>query len=403
MNKYGLPRAQRQKLIKDGEDDKANTHTHQVLIKGAPRFLKILRVPIEMPKYRIENGRTGTAQQEYIATNGLSADFFTKDPETNLAQQAQHKLLIDLMDAGVNLIREVKKPKTKQTIPLILTHDGYVLNGNRRLCAFRHVFFSDQKTYNHLKYIDVVVLPRLSEGELVDMEAQYQTAESWEKDYLWIDEAFLYRRNTQPPISMAVKTIALRDGKKPKDVKTLIDTISFVDDYLVWLGKPNYYSEVHSAEHSFRRLVENIGKTKLLPNPADREVFKYAVFQLIADRGAVGRAYTKIPELAKNIGSLRSKLRSDLAVTAKDDKALISKLKKIANQKTIRQVIIDVVDGAKTALSAAKAKEATISEIRKANTSLQNAISQKNSKSDLKGLADQIKAIKSSLRQISKW
>src|SRR5690242_6604621 len=61
--------------------------------KGKIQPLNVYLVPISLPVYRLENGRTLASQQEYIVKHGKPDDFFTKDVESLEALQAQDQLL----------------------------------------------------------------------------------------------------------------------------------------------------------------------------------------------------------------------------------------------------------------------------------------------------------------------
>lgn len=398
--KFGSPKAERVRTIDANVNDSSNIDTYPIKIKGKTQRLRQFRVSIDFPKYRVENGRTQTAQQEYNERHSKKVDFFVRDPESTTVQKAQHNILKELMDGSVNLINQAKVNDQEQ--PLVLTNLGYVLNGNRRLCAYREVYDSDPKKFMRYQNVDVIALPYMTEAELSDLEAHYQTAESWEKDYSWIDEAFLYRKALASG-SHNEKSLAHRDNKKEKDLKELISTINFADEYLKWLKKPNIYSLIGQQEHSFRRLVSNIDKKSLLTNTPDRQVFKSVVFQLIADPSLAGRTYTKIPEIAKNLTALRKQLKVEISPTPKDDKALVTELKKPKNRAIISQVVTDVIDAANRAKKSRKTADASLRDIRNANASLKGAILSKTAKSDLTGLTAQVKEIQSSIRKIAKW
>src|SRR5690348_16767080 len=71
--------------------------TMRVVIEGRPQDIPIIRVPIGLPKYRMANGRTASLQVEYLAKNtDVRRDLFTGDPELWDAQEAQHRLLVQL-------------------------------------------------------------------------------------------------------------------------------------------------------------------------------------------------------------------------------------------------------------------------------------------------------------------
>ena len=63
--------------------------TFSIRFQGKYRALPVYEVSIDLPKYRLENGRTSAAQDEYLATTkGAAKDLFRRDPEDGKAQES---------------------------------------------------------------------------------------------------------------------------------------------------------------------------------------------------------------------------------------------------------------------------------------------------------------------------
>jgi len=167
--KYGWTYPDRKKHIEDCL--KTSTRTQEIDFQNRPRTARpILTLDIEFPKYRLSNGRTYDLQAEYLAKNPqLKTDYFTKDPEFEEAQKVQHKLLAELIK---NLFEYFAKHK--QDEPLILDHEGFVVNGNRRLCAMRELINQDADKYAHFRTIDFLILPPGTEEDIDELEARLQ-------------------------------------------------------------------------------------------------------------------------------------------------------------------------------------------------------------------------------------
>lgn len=61
--------------------------------RGAKISLPVVRLPIGLLIYRMENFRTFSEQTEYIATEKKPADLFSAGQESELVQQTQHGIL----------------------------------------------------------------------------------------------------------------------------------------------------------------------------------------------------------------------------------------------------------------------------------------------------------------------
>src|SRR5690348_12589074 len=68
--------------------------------RGQTMALKVVRLPIDLPIYRMENFRTFTEQRSYIARESKPADFFLSGQENESVQQIQHDILSGLARRG---------------------------------------------------------------------------------------------------------------------------------------------------------------------------------------------------------------------------------------------------------------------------------------------------------------
>src|SRR2546422_5734539 len=92
----GWPLPRREDYFRDAVKDARETH--RIRFQGDYLTLKLFTVPIGLPKYRLENGRTVSLQAEWLADHSAEpADFFRSDPESDRAQEVQHELLVKLM------------------------------------------------------------------------------------------------------------------------------------------------------------------------------------------------------------------------------------------------------------------------------------------------------------------
>jgi hypothetical protein len=108
--------------------------TMRVVIQGQPKDIPIIRVPIGLPKYRMANGRTASLQVEHLAKHPeLRRDLFSGDAELWDAQEAQHRLLVQL-GRQADLSRYFEDTTNKQVSPILLDENGFVVNGNRASC-----------------------------------------------------------------------------------------------------------------------------------------------------------------------------------------------------------------------------------------------------------------------------
>ncbi|NUN10782.1 MAG: hypothetical protein HUU54_16525, partial [Ignavibacteriaceae bacterium] len=74
-----------------------SAETHRQVFQDRLQSFPIVLVSIDLPKYRLANGRTASLQSEHLAKNAQARrDLFSGDPEMWDAQEAQHGLLLQL-------------------------------------------------------------------------------------------------------------------------------------------------------------------------------------------------------------------------------------------------------------------------------------------------------------------
>ena len=145
----------------------------------------IINIPVELPKYRLKNVRTKFDRIAYdLEHDDLSENIFN-DEESNDAQKIQHSILQTLYhDEG---LFETFESGERPIDPIILTQDGFVIAGNRRLATFRDLVNRDSNKYNHLKTIQVILVPFENNSEAVrKIEAIQETDRDRKSEFDWI-------------------------------------------------------------------------------------------------------------------------------------------------------------------------------------------------------------------------
>ncbi len=251
--------------------------TQQVPFRDDQIHLRRIKVPAEFPRYRLQSGRTHRKQAEHIENHDLPPDFFS-DPESEEAQLAQHQILLGLIDEE-GLRTDLNE--REQLFPLVLTKDGYIVDGNRRTAALRD---------KGEEQLDAVVLPDDAEAsDLYETELELQMARETKADYSWIDEALHVRYGIEA-LDESIEKIAKRMRMSGDDVNELLGRLELVDLYLAWLGYPAGYHRVGRDqtldEQSFKEIYlrERRQRFQQLPTLHQRAVLE-ACFAVIRAGG----------------------------------------------------------------------------------------------------------------------
>jgi hypothetical protein len=262
--------------------------------------LKVIRIDINLPVYRMENFRTYTDQHEYIAKEKLDADYFLKGQELQTVQQQQHEILKRLSAKGP--IIEVLE-KDGQQEPLLISSTGVVINGNRRLTALRELGES---------YVDCMVLPAdATADEIVDIEANLQAKPETKLDYDWIGDAQLISRLIH--MGRSTKEVADRLNRGENDIKNALQALAEADIYLRdWAETPGEYSRVRDdAGQLFKDLPKLVaGKDQALQQGS--RVIAWSLFE---NRDKIqGRLYSFNAAIGKLAADVLERLAEDLDV-----------------------------------------------------------------------------------------
>jgi hypothetical protein len=279
-------------------------------VKREPKFrsgrelLPVIQMNIHHLLYRLENFRTLGDQLSQVAAGKAEEGLFDPSRREDLsAQAAQHALLFALAQKGsgesvIPIHEELQRVK-KQTDELIISADGVVVNGNRRLAAMRELFASGDVAFSDFQNVLCAVLPPSStEDEIIALEIELQMQPDTKLPYDWTSVALAAR---------ALKTrghddevIATMMNRGPEDIQRLMRMIDGADLYLAeHLQKPQAYNELEDTEQAFRQVaIRNLTKSD---NTALREVTRVFDFLLIEHRAAITeRAYQLINNIEGN-------------------------------------------------------------------------------------------------------
>ena len=151
-----IPESQRISFISDQVAQTENRWETWDLYPGRKEALKVIVLPLNMPLYRMANGRTKSEQMQLVQDQALGATFFDSGQENENVQQLQHDLLVRLSkqsaDGSGDSIYDVLL-KNPQKEPLLISPNGVVLNGNRRLAAMRDIQATSPAEFMNLTHI----------------------------------------------------------------------------------------------------------------------------------------------------------------------------------------------------------------------------------------------------------
>lgn len=229
--------------------------------EGQRTMLSVIRLPLDVPVYRMANARTQTEQLAHIADKKLSASFFQTGQDNEEAQQAQHGILKGFARATAGTIKPIieELERTKQTEPIMITPSGVVVNGNRRLAAMRELYGERAAEFPTFADVECMVLPALTEDQIDDIETRLQERPETKLPYSWINETLKIRRQLQQKTKKETDIADIR-RKSVGDIRKALSALNYAEIYLRdWCGAPNDYRLVEKGgEQFFSDLVSRL-------------------------------------------------------------------------------------------------------------------------------------------------
>ena len=278
--------------------------------RGNSQMLPVVSVKIDLPVYRVGNRRTKTLQEEYLVKHpDLPKNFFADDVDSVAVQLAQDEILRELID-DKDLYGVFQNPKVQQDETIICTCDGVVVNGNRRLCAWRKLFLEDKSKYEHFESIEIMVLPEdADESDINAIERDLQIKRAIKAEYSWHAKASMFQSDLQ--VAGSMDRLAEMYEMSKSDLQGAIDCYVYAKKYLASIGKAGEWSLVDKHEFAFKKII---AARRGIGAEAERKVFEACSEAMLqAQASQVGtRRYDMIPDIARHLHPIIDVLKRDV-------------------------------------------------------------------------------------------
>lgn len=281
--------------------------------------LKLVRIASDLLVYRMENFRTYIDQHTYMIREGKPADFFLAGQENESVQQLQHGILAQLARKGradsiVPVIDVLKIEKQRE--PILISHRGVVVNGNRRLAGMRELYDEDSTANAEFSHVDCLVLPAdTTPEEIVDIEARLQAKPETKLDYDWIGDCLLIQKLLD--LGRTTAQVADRLNRKPAEIKNALAALGEATVYLKdWAKAERDYTRVRDSEQFFKDLPGLVqGKEEGLADAS-----RVIAWNLFENRDQLDdRLYAFNTVFGKNAADVMDRVAERLGIPLSDD------------------------------------------------------------------------------------
>ncbi|MBE0338714.1 hypothetical protein [Paenibacillus sp. 23TSA30-6] len=420
----GYPYPKRKEILK-GFHEANFKYRRPLKFRNDVNLFNVYEVSIEMPKYRLANGRTQAAQEEFLAGHRENPkNFFEIDLESDEKHRIQHDILKSLLkDKSIDLIEYFKTAKQEE--PIIIDDDGFVINGNRRLCALRELYYSNPEKYVRFKSIDVLLLPPCEEIDKDELEANLQIKQDIKADYSWISQACMFRKR-QRDYSYTDKELASLYDKKESEVRELLDMLGYADEYLESRNMDKRYDEVEKKQFGFKQ-IRKFNEENKQSDISEKDIFKNVTYFMLdenADELGLGRLYSVINDLNKYFDYIEEALIKELPLDnyeideqydeqlnlfesiadESDEKKILKKLAMAVNDQQNREDIVDtvkdVIEKRRILENDDKSAKFVIKQIGKAQSFLLDALNHFDEETELEGITEQLESVSRLIQQL---
>lgn len=263
------------KYIQENPNSKLDT-PFPIYLKGERKILNVYKLPIDMLFYNIRNGRFAAEYKELEKIEGGSL----RPENPNDAIKIKQKLL-DLDKTETERTMEDIKIRGQWNCGII-TQDGYVVDGNRRMSIISKLY--DDTGLGKWKYLNVARLDvSISPEDLWKLEAGIQLGKDEIVKYGPVNELLKIREGVET--GMTQKAIAKSlYGYSEDEVKEKLERLNLIDQYLLFMGIPEQYSAVKDRVEHFINLQKIIARCKKSDYQNERILnIMFCAFQLISE------------------------------------------------------------------------------------------------------------------------
>lgn len=276
--------------------------TFDVPFRNKSISLRRIRIATDFPLYRIQSGRTHRAQSDYLERHPRHDRNFFDDPEDPRVQAAQHEILLLMISE-----RELDKDLSDrgQLAPLVLTFDGYVVDGNRRLAALRE---------SKEQYAEAVVLPEDAQArEIYETEIELQMQRETKAPYDWVDQA-VHIEYGITKLGESHEVIARRMRMSKQDILEELQKLDLVRMYLGWLHEEGKIHKLPTAaggqmKQAFEEIAQRFeGAAFKRKKEAERRMIRELCFAAIKRGAGYKEIRSVIKQLSQNAHKISNKL-----------------------------------------------------------------------------------------------
>jgi hypothetical protein len=301
----------------------------KVEINGKIEPLDSYILPLSLLQYNHDNRRFNFEIQEHEDSIGRRLDPSDKQD----VEKIKELLLADKIEAE-KLYSDLKQLGEQREVAAI-THDGIVVNGNRRMATIEKLH--KENATGKWNELWVIRLPSdISERDLWKIEAGLQLSKEKVADYGPVNNLLMINEGRKAGLS-ELEIAASMYGWTEKQVKSDLERLTLIDIFLQFMGQPNNYGLIKrfSIHQHFEELQKNLVEKQRSLGTSKKELTKkleYAFLYL--------RAHVLHPDVSITYHDIRT-----LCKILQDEQATLALTDSFDSHKDIHKVpVVKLID-----------------------------------------------------------
>lgn len=203
-------------------------------IGGRKEILPFYRFPIkDLLCYSVNNGRLAMDVREWEKVNRRTLDATILE-DCEIIRQ----MLLNLDKDKTSLLKEDIRKKN-QMEPGVITYDGFVVNGNRRMAVLEELH--EEEPTGKWLFLEAVRLPStITEKDIWKIEAGLQLSKDKIAEYHPVNELLKIKQGIEARLSPEEIAAAMY-GCTAEEIEESLKRLQLIDDFLDFFGQPGNY------------------------------------------------------------------------------------------------------------------------------------------------------------------
>ena len=262
------------KYIQDNPGSKSQ-QVFPISLNGQKKILNIYHLPIDYLFYNIRNGRFSAEYKELLKKEGGDLK-----PEVKEDAEKIKNMLLNLDPKETKRTYNDIKIRGQWNCGII-TEDGYVIDGNRRMSIISKLH--DDTGQDKWKFIDVARLDEpISAEDLWMLEAGIQLGKDEIVRYGPVNELLKLREGIDAGLTPKAIINTLYGYENEEEINDKLNLLGLIEQYLRFFGIAEKYSFVKNRVEHFINVQNIIKEAKSRDYEPEKIVkIKHAAFQLI--------------------------------------------------------------------------------------------------------------------------